>query len=220
MNIKQIVVTASLALGFALGANAQSFTTGIAAYQGTLLKDSQDNAWTDYTIQVGVFTSPLRNDGGYWFGWNDSGANEGFTQIFQSTGTLGAGGLLQLNQDSYFTTFSNTLPADTAYSSVMGYAPSIVFSRAAAGGTREVLVANFTTGLLGSDPDSVETENIFGLTNESENTTFNALYTGSASGSGSSTVLSSAAVPEPSSASLLMLGAASLVALRRFRNKK
>jgi hypothetical protein len=218
MNIKQIVVTASLALGFALGANAQSFTTGIAAYEGTLLKDSQNNAWTDYTIQVGVFTSPLRNDGGYWFGWNDSGANEGFTQIFQSTGTLGAGGLLQLNQDAYFASFSNTLP-DAAYSSVMGYAPSIVFSRAAAGGTREVLVANFTSGLLGSDPDSVETENIFGLTNESENTTFNALYTGSASGSGSSTVLSSAAVPEPSSASLLLLGAAGLVALRRFRKK-
>jgi len=218
MNIKQIVVTASLALGFALGANAQSFTTGIAAYEGTLLKDSQNNAWTDYTIQVGVFTSPLRNDGGYWFGWNDSGANEGFTQIFRSTGTLGAGGLLQLNQDSYFTTFSNTLP-DAAYSSVMGYAPSIVFSRAAAGGTREVLVANFTTGLLGSDPDSVETENIFGLTNEPEYTTFNSLYTGSASGSGSSTVLSSAAVPEPSSASLLLLGAAGLVALRRFRKK-
>jgi len=216
MNIKQIVVTASLALGFALGANAQSFTTGIAAYEGTLLKDSQNNAWTDYTIQVGVFTSPLRNDGGYWFGWNDSGANEGFTQIFRSTGTLGAGGILQLNQDSYFTTFSNTLP-DAAYSSVMGYAPSIVFSRAAAGGTREVLVANFTTGLLGSDPDSVETENIFGLTNEPEYTTFNSLYTGSASGSGSSTVLSSAAVPEPSSASLLLLGAAGLVALRRFR---
>jgi len=218
MNIKQIVVTASLALGFALGANAQSFTTGIAAYEGTLLKDSQNNAWTDYTIQVGVFTSPLRNDGGYWFGWNDSGANEGFTQIFQSTGTLGAGGLLQLNQDAYFTTFSNTLP-DAAYSSVMGYAPSIVFSRAAAGNTREVLVANFTTGLLGSDPDSVETENIFGLTNEPEYTTFNSLYTGSASGSGSSTVLRSAAVPEPSSASLLLLGAAGLVALRRFRKK-
>jgi hypothetical protein len=218
MNIKQIVVTASLALGFALGANAKSFTTGIAAYEGTLLKDSQNNAWTDYTIQVGVFTSPLRNDGGYWFNWNNSGANEGFTQIFQSTGTLGAGGILQLNQDAYFATFSNTLP-DAAYSSVMGYAPSIVFSRAAAGGTREVLVANFTTGLLGSDPDSVETENIFGLTNEAENTTFNALYTGSASGSGSSTVLSSAAVPEPSSASLLLLGAAGLVALRRFRKK-
>jgi hypothetical protein len=218
MNIKQIVVTASLALGFALGANAQSFTTGIAAYEGTLLKDSQNNAWTDYTIQVGVFTSPLRNDGGYWFGWNDSGANEGLTQIFQSTGTLGAGGLLQLNQDAYFATFSNTLP-DAAYSSVMGYAPSIVFSRAALGGTREVLVANFTTGLLGSDPDSVETENIFGLTNEPEYTTFNSLYTGSASGSGSGTVLSSAAVPEPSSASLLLLGAAGLVALRRFRKK-
>ena len=218
MNIKQIVVTASLALGFALGANAQSFTTGIAAYEGTLLKDSQNNAWTDYTIQVGVFTSPLRNDGGYWFGWNDSGANEGFTQIFQSTGTLGAGGLLQLT-DSYFTTFSNTLP-DAAYSSVMGYNPSIVFSRAATGSTREVLVANFTTGLLGSDPDSVETENIFGLTNEPEYTTFNALYTGSASGSAGSTVLSSASVPEPSSASLLMLGVAGLVALRRFRNKK
>jgi hypothetical protein len=219
MNIKQIVVTASLALGFALGANAQSYTTGIAAYEGTLLKDSQNNAWTDYTIQVGVFTSPLRNDGGYWFNWNSSGGNEGFTQIFQSTGTLGAGGLLQLNQDAYFTTFSNTLPADTAYSSVMGYAPSIVFSRAAAGNTREVLVANFTTGLLGSDPDSVETENIFGLTNEPEYTTFNSLYTGSASGSGASTVLSSAAVPEPSSASLLLLGAAGLVALRRFRKK-
>ena len=219
MNIKQLVVTASLALGFALGANAQSFTTGIAAYEGTILKDSQNNAWSSYTIQVGVFTSPLRNDGGYWFGWNDSGANEGFTQIFQSTGTLGTGGLLQLNQDAYFATFSNTLP-DAAYSSVMGYAPSIVFSRAAAGNTREVLVANFTTGLLGSDPDSVETENIFGLTNESDLTTFNALYTGSASGSGSGTVLSSAAVPEPSSASLLLLGAASLVALRRFRNKK
>ena len=218
MNIKQIVITASLALGFALGANAQSFTTGIAAYEGTLLKDSQNNAWTDYTIQVGVFTSPLRNDGGYWFGWNDSGANEGFTQIFQSTGTLGAGGLLRLNQDAYFATFSNTLP-DAAYSSVMGYAPSIVFSRAAAGNTREVLVANFTTGLLGSDPDSVETENIFGLTNEPDYTTFNALYTGSASGSGASTVLSSAAVPEPSSASLLLLGAAGLVALRRFRKK-
>jgi hypothetical protein len=219
MNIKQLAVTASLALGYALGANAQSFTTGIAAYEGTILKDSQNNAWSSYTIQVGVFTSPLRNDGGYWFGWNDSGANEGFTQIFQSTGTLGAGGLLQLNQDSYFATFSNTLPADTAYSSAMGYAPSIVFSRAATGGTREVLVANFTTGLLGSDPDSVETENIFGLTNESENTTFNALYTGSASGSGASTVLSSAAVPEPSSASLLLLGAAGLVVLRRFRKK-
>jgi len=218
MNIKQIVVTASLALGVALGANAQSFTTGIAAYEGTLLKDSQNNAWTDYTIQVGVFTSSLRNDGGYWFGWNDSGANEGFTQIFRSTGTFGVGGLLQLNTDGYFTTFSNTLP-DAAYSSVMGYTPSIVFTRAAVGGTREVLVANFTTGLLGSDPDSVETENIFGLTNESENTTFNVLYTGSASGSGSSTVLSSAAVPEPSSASLLMLGAAGLVALRRFRKK-
>jgi hypothetical protein len=218
MNIKQIVVTASLALGFALGANAQSFTTGIAAYEGTLLKDSQNIAWTDYTIQVGVFTSPVRLDGGYWFGWNDSGANEGFTQIFQSTGTLGAGGLLQLNQDAYFATFSNNLP-DAAYSSVMGYAPSIVFSRAAVGGTREVLVANFTTGLLGSDPDSVETENIFGLTNEPENTTFNALYTGSASGSFGSTVLSSAAVPEPSSASLLLLGAAGLVALRRFRKK-
>jgi hypothetical protein len=218
MNIKQIVVTASLAIGVALGANAQSFTTGIAAYEGTLLKDSQNNAWTAYTIQVGVFTSPLRNDGGYWFNWDNSGANEGFTQIFQSTGTLGAGGLLQLNQDAYFATFSNTLP-DAAYSSVMGYIPSIVFSREAVGGTREVLVANFTTGLLGSDPDSVETENIFGLTNESENTTFNALYTGSASGSGSSTVLSSAAVPEPSSASLLMLGAAGLVALRRFRKK-
>ena len=219
MNIKQLVVTASLALGFALGANAQSFTTGIAAYEGTILKDSQNNAWSSYTIQVGVFTSPLRNDGGYWFGWNDSGANEGFTQIFQSTGTLGTGGLLQLNQDAYFATFSNTLP-DAAYSSVMGYAPSIVFSRAAAGNTREVLVANFTTGLLGSDPDSVETENIFGLTNESDLTTFNALYTGSASGSGSGTVLSSAAVPEPSSASLLLLGAAGLVALRRFRSKK
>ena len=216
--MKQIVVTASLALGFALGTNAQTFTTGIATYQGTVLKDSQNNAWTDYTIQVGVFTSPVRLDGGYWFGWNDSGANEGFTQIFQSTGTLGAGGLLQLT-DSYFTTFSNTLP-DAAYSSVMGYNPSIVFSRAATGSTREVLVANFTTGLLGSDPDSVETENIFGLTNEPEYTTFNALYTGSASGSGPSTVLSSASVPEPSSTSLLMLGAAGLVALRRFRNKK
>lgn len=218
MNIKQIVVTASLALGFALGANAQSFTTGIAAYEGTLLKDSQNNAWSSYTIQVGVFTSPLRNDGGYWYGWNDSGANEGFTQIFQSTGTLGAGGLLQLNQDAYFASFSNTLP-NAAYSSVMGFAPSIVFSRAAAGNTREVLVANFTTGLLGSDPDSVETENIFGLTNEPDYTTFNALYTGSASGSGGSTVLSSASVPEPSSASLLLLGAAGLVALRRFRKK-
>ena len=218
MNMKQIVVTASLALGFALGTNAQTFTTGIATYQGTVLKDSQNNAWTDYTIQVGVFTSPVRLDGGYWVGWNDSGANEGFTQIFQSTGTLGAGGLLQLT-DSYFTFFSNTLP-DAAYSSVMGYNPSIVFSRAATGSTREVLVANFTTGLLGSDPDSVETENIFGLTNEPEYTTFNALYTGSASGSGPSTVLSSASVPEPSSTSLLMLGAAGLVALRRFRNKK
>lgn len=218
MNIKQIVVTASLALGFALGANAQSFTTGIAAYEGTLLKDSQNNAWSSYTIQVGVFTSPLRNDGGYWYGWNDSGTNEGFAQIFQSTGTLGAGGLLQLNQDAYFATFSNTLP-DAAYSSVMGLAPSIVFSRAATGGTREVLVANFTSAFLGSDPDSVETENIFGLTNEADSTTFNALYTGSASGSGGSTVLSSASVPEPSSASLLLLGAAGLVALRRFRKK-
>jgi hypothetical protein len=218
MNIKQIVATASLALGFALGANAQSFTTGIAAYEGTLLKDSQNNAWTDYTIQVGVFTSPVRLDGGYWFGWNESGANEGFTQIFQSTGTLGAGGLLQLT-NAYFTTFSNTLP-DAAYSSVMGYNPSIIFSRAATGSTREVLVANFTTGLLGSDPDSPETENIFGLTNEPEYTTFNALYTGSASGSEGGTVLSSASVPEPSSASLLMLGVAGLVALRRFRNKK
>jgi hypothetical protein len=218
MNIKQLAVTASLVLGFALGANAQSFTTGIAAYEGTILKDSQNNAWSSYTIQVGVFTSPLRNDGGYWFGWNDSGANEGFTQIFQSTGTLGAGGLLQLT-NAYFTTFSNTLP-DAAYSSVMGYNPSIIFSRAATGSTREVLVANFTTGLLGSDPDSPETENIFGLTNEPEYTTFNALYTGSASGSEAGTVLSSASVPEPSSASLLMLGVAGLVALRRFRNKK
>lgn len=218
MNIKQIVVTASLALGFALGANAQSFTTGVASYEGTLLKDSQNNAWTGYTFQVGVFTSPVRLDGGYWFNWNDSGANEGFTEIFQSTGTLGAGGLLQLNQDGYFTTFSNTLP-DAAYSSVMGLAPSIVFSRAATGGTREVLVANFTSAFLGSDPDSVETENIFGLTNEADSTTFNALYTGSASGSGGSTVLSSASVPEPSSASLLLLGAAGLVALRRFRKK-
>lgn len=217
MNIKQIVVTTSLALGFALSANAQSFTTGVASYQGTLLKDSQNNAWTGYTFQVGVFTSPVRLDGGYWFNWNDSGANEGFTQIFQSTGTL-VGGFLQLNQDGYFTTFSNTLP-DAAYSSAMGLAPSIVFSRAASGGRREVLVANFTTGLLGSDPDSVESENIFGLTNEAENTTFNALYTGSASGSGGSTVLSSASVPEPSSASLLLLGAAGLVALRRFRKK-
>ena len=218
MNIKQIVVTASLALGFALGANAQSFTTGVASYEGTLLKDSQNNAWTGYTFQVGVFTCPVRLDGGYWFNWNDSGANEGFTEIFQSTGTLGAGGLLQLNQDGYFTTFSNTLP-DAAYSSVMGLAPSIVFSRAATGGTREVLVANFTSAFLGSDPDSVETENIFGLTNEADSTTFNAAYTGSASGSGANTVLSSASVPEPSSASLLLLGAAGLVALRRFRKK-
>jgi PEP-CTERM motif len=218
MNIKQIVVTTSLVLGLALGANAQSFTTGIASYEGTLLKDSQNNAWTDYTIQVGVFTSPLRNDGGYWFGWNGSGANDGFTEIFQSTGTLGTGGLLQLNQDGYFKTFSNTLP-DAVYSSVMGLAPSIVFSRAATGGTREVLVANFTSALLGSDPDSVETENIFGLTNEEDSTTFNPAYTGSASGSGANTVLSSASVPEPSSASLLLLGAAGLVALRRFKKK-
>jgi len=218
MNIKQIVVTTSLVLGLALGANAQSFTTGIASYEGTLLKDSQNVAWEGYTLQVGVFSSPVRLDGGYWYNWNDSASNQGFTEIFRSTGTLGAGGLLQLNQDGYFATFSNTLP-NAAYSSAMGLAPSIVFSRAATGGTREVLVANFTTGLLGSDPDSVETENIFGLTNDPESTTFNAPYTGSASGSGGSTVLFSASVPEPSSASLLLLGAAGLVVLRRFRKK-
>ena len=217
MNLKHQILGIAVALGLSASAQAQTFTTGIAAYDGTLLKDSQGNAWTDYTFQVGVFTSPIQLDGGYWFSWDDSsaGANANWTQLYRTTGTLGTGGLLALNADGYFATFANTLPADTAYNSVKGPSPTAVFSRAAVGGAREVLVATFTAGLLGWDPDGIETENILGLTNEADQTLFYAPYTGGASGSASSTVLTSATVPEPSSASLLVGGMAALWAIRR-----
>jgi hypothetical protein len=217
MNINHHILGIAVALGLSVSAQAQNFSTGIAAYEGTLLKDSSGNSWSNYTIQVGVFASPIRLDGGYWFSWDDSanGTNAGWTQIFHTTGILGSSGLLNLDADGYFATFNNVLPADTAYNSVKGLSPTVVFSRAASGSTREVLVASFTSALLGWDPDSIETENIFGLANDPDQTTFYAPFTGGASGSSGSTILTSAAVPEPSTATLLVSGLAALLALRR-----
>lgn len=220
MNLKHQILGIAVALGLSASAQAQTFSTGIASYEGTLLKDSQGNAWTNYTFQVGVFSSPIQLDGGYWFSWDDSvaGANAGWTQIFHTTGVLGSGGLLTLDPDGYFARFTNTLPSDTAYNSVKGLTPTAVFSRAASGGSREVLVASFTSGLLGWDPNGIETENILGLTNEADQTIFYAPYTGGASGSESSTVLTSAVVPEPSTATLLVGGLAALLAIRHRKN--
>ena len=226
MNLKTIL-TACMGFGLALSAQAQTFTTGISAYGGTRLVDSSGNNWSNYTLQVGVFTGSMPITHADWRSWDNTsaGANAGWSQLYRATGSLTDGVLLA--EDGYFANFSNTLPAtgvnatasNTAYASALAALgdaalASAVFTRSINGYVEEVLVATFTTGLLGWDPDSIDTENIFGLTNEADLTTYGGF--GSASGSFGSTVLTSAtAIPEPSSLSLLVGGLVALLAARR-----
>jgi len=212
MKTNKIILALALCSALCVTAQAQ-YTSSIATYPGTLLKDSNGNAWSDYTLQFGVFTSTMPLDGGFWFNWDSSSSstNIGFTQLGRTTGTAGTGGLLSLDSNDYIATFANT---GRPYTDVMGQSPTAIFTRAASGAVREVLVAKFTSGLVGWDPDGIETQNILGLVNEADQTIFTP-YTGGASGSGATTVLTSASVPEPSTLSLLVGGACALLALRK-----
>jgi hypothetical protein len=94
--------------------------------------------------------------------------------------------------------------------------PYLILTKDRTGGnyltdTRQVFVGYFNSALLGFDPEGSENENYLGLTSSPDD--FVAIV-GSVAGSDGTTSLNSAAVPEPSSLSLLVFGAAALAALR------
>ena len=226
----QSVVMASLLAFAATNVQAQkSFTGSVGATEGTLLNSADDS--TSYTWQIGTFTYGNVAGGTDWFSWNSGGANSGFTQL--GTGSVN-GGLLSLDNDGFLFNFNYTAGNNAAGNSPgqiyplarvnsTGEAsldtpllPYFVLTSARTGGnhlldTRQVLVGQFNTALLGFDPEAVVTDNTLALVNSAD---FFTAVVGSISEPAGITTLSTASVPEPSSLTLLFAGGAALIALR------
>jgi hypothetical protein len=232
--LTQTFVVASLLALLAGGAQAQrSFTGSVGAEDGTILLSSSNSNSTTYTYQFGTFNYGNVASNTDWFSWNSSGANSGFTQL--GSGSI-SGGLLSLDADGLLFNFNYTagnnstgtspgqiypLARVTAEETILDdpVLPYLVLTSTRSGDNylvdrREVLVGQFNTALLGFDPEAVATDNLMALVNNSD---FFTALVGGISGSGGGTVLNSASVPEPSSLTLLVLGGAALVALRRRR---
>lgn len=233
--LAQTFVAASLIALLAGSAQAQkSFTGSVGAEEGTSLLNSSGLSNTSYTYQFGIFSYGNVANGTDWFSWNSSGANSGFTQL--GSGSI-SGGLLSLDNDGFLFNFNYTAGNNSAGTSpgqiyplarinTLGEAildspalPYLVLTSTRSGDnhlvdTRQVLVGQFNTALLGFDPEAVATDNTLALVN---NVDFFTALVGGISGDGATTVLSSASVPEPSSLTLLVAGGAALVALRRRR---
>jgi len=230
----QSVVMASLLAFAATNVQAQkNFTGSVGANEGTLLNSVNDS--TSYTWQIGTFSYGSVATGTDWFSWNSGGANSGFTQL--GTGSIN-GGLLSLDNDGFLFNFNYTAGNNAAGSSPgqiyplarinsSGEAfldtpllPYFVLTSARTGGnhlvdTRQVLVGQFNTALLGFDPEAVATDNTLALVNSAD---FFTAVVGSISEPAGTTTLSTASVPEPSSFALLVAGGTALMALR-FRRR-
>lgn len=232
--LTQTFVVAGLLALLAGGAQAQkTFTGSVGAEEGTTLLNSSGSSSTTYTYQFGTFDYGNVAGGTDWFSWNSSGANSGFTQL--GSGSI-SGGLLSLDTDGFLFNFNYTagnnsdgttpgqiypLARVTSSGTILDnpVLPYLVLTSTRSGGnylvdTRQVLVGQFNTALLGFDPEAVATDNLMALVNNSD---FFTALVGGISGSGETTVLSSASVPEPSSLTLLVVGGAALLALRRRR---
>jgi hypothetical protein len=232
--IQSMLVAGLIALSATAAYAQRNFTGYVGAFNGTSLLNSSGNSSTSYTFQIGTFNYGNVATGTDWFSWNSGGVNSGFTQL--ATGSIN-GGALSLDSDGFLFNFNYTAGNNAAGNSPgqiyplarvnsSGEAfldtpllPYLVLTSARTGGnhlidTRQVLVGQFNSALLGFDPEAVATENFLGLENDPE---FFTALVGGTSGSGPSTTLASASVPEPSSFTLLVAGCVALAALRRRR---
>jgi hypothetical protein len=232
-NIQSIVMASLLAFAATNVQAQKSFTGSVGANEGSLLNSADDS--TSYTWQIGTFSYGSVATGTDWFSWNSGGVNSGFTQL--GTGSIN-GGLLSLDSDGFLFNFNYTAGNNAASSSPgqiyplarinsSGEAfldtpllPYFVLTSARTGGnhlldTRQVLVGQFNTALLGFDPEAVATDNTLALVNSAD---FFTAVVGSISEPAGVTTLNTASVPEPSSFTLLVAGGAALMALR-FRRR-
>lgn len=229
--IHKLFAVSIFAAGTFCAQAASNFYAYVNAYEGTSFLNSQAAPATGFTFQIGVFNYGNVGANTDWFSWNSAGANAGFTQF--STGLMSvnsASGAFPVNAEQQFPALDFTYSAgtggqiyttssiDSAGNPSFGtpLLPYLILTNARTGGnyltdTRQVFVGYFNSALLGFDPEAVGTENYLGLTSSSDD--FVAVV-GSVAGSESTTRLNSAAVPEPSSLSLLVFGAAALTALR------
>ena len=226
-----LIAIGILALGTFPAQSATDFSAYVGAYQGTSLLNSQSSPGTGFTFQIGVFNYGNVAANTDWFSWNSAGANTGFTQL--STGLLSvnsSSGALSVDSNDQLLaldfTYSagpggqiytqSSIDSDGNPSFGSPLSPYLILTKERTGGnyltdTRQVFVGYFNSALLGFDPEAIGNENYLGLTSSTDD--FVALV-GSVSGSAGTTSLNSAAVPEPSSLSLFVFGAAALAALR------
>jgi hypothetical protein len=232
-NIQSIVMASLLAFAATNVQAQKSFTGSVGADEGSLLNSAGDS--TSYTWQIGTFSYGSVATGTDWFSWNSGGVNSGFTEL--GTGSIN-GGLLSLDNDGFLFNFNYTAGNNAAgtspgqiypLASVNGAGeafldtpllPYLVLTSARTGGnhlvhTRQVLVGQFNTALLGFDPEARDTDNTLALINSAD---FFTAVVGSISDPAGVTTLSTASVPEPSSFTLLVAGGAALMALR-FRRR-
>ena len=227
----KLIAIGILALGTFPAQSATDFSAYVGAYQGTSLLNSQSSPGTGFTFQIGVFNYGNVAANTDWFSWNSAGANTGFTQL--STGLLSvnsSSGALSVDSNDQLLaldfTYSagpggqiytqSSIDSDGNPSFGSPLSPYLILTKERTGGnyltdTRQVFVGYFNSALLGFDPEAFGNENYLGLTSSTDD--FVALV-GSVSGSAGTTSLNSAAVPEPSSLSLFVFGAAALAALR------
>jgi hypothetical protein len=227
----KLIAIGILALGTFSAQSATDFSAYVGAYEGTSLLNSQSSPGTGFTFQIGVFNYGNVAANTDWFSWNSAGANTGFTQL--STGLLSinsASGALPVNGDQQLLALDFTYRAGSGgqiytQSSIDNdgnpsfgspLLPYLILTQERTGGnyltdTRQVFVGYFNSALLGFDPEAIGNENYLGLTSSADD--FVAVV-GSVAGSEGTTSLNSVAVPEPSSLSLLVFGAAALTALR------
>ena len=232
-NIQSIVMASLLAFA-ATNVQAQKIFTGsVGADEGSLLNSADDS--TSYTWQIGSFSYGNVAGGTDWFSWNSGGVNSGFTEL--GTGSI-SGGLLSLDNDGFLFNFNYTAgnnDAGTSPGQIYPLArvnssgeafldtpllPYLVLTSTRTGGnhladTRQVLVGQFNTALLGFDPEARDTDNTLALINSAD---FFTAVVGSISEPAGVTTLNTASVPEPSSFTLLVAGGAALMALR-FRRR-
>jgi hypothetical protein len=229
--IHKLIAIGILAAGTFSAQSATDFSAYVGAYQGTSLLNSQSSPGTGFTFQIGVFNYGNVAANTDWFSWNSAGANTGFTQL--STGLLSvnsSNGALSVDSNDQLLaldfTYSagpggqiytqSSIDSDGNPSFGSPLSPYLILTKERTGGnyltdTRQVFVGYFNSALLGFDPEAIGNENYLGLTSSTDD--FVALV-GSVTGSSGTTSLNSAAVPEPSSLSLFVFGAAALAALR------